>query len=193
VTEGARRLPDGFELRSARLEVRAAGGGRRLEGMAALYGVETRIANRFTEVIFPDAFADTLRSGEDVILLADHDPAKVLARTRAGTLRLRSTAAGLEFETGELPDTTAANDMLALVRSGNAGGMSFGFLPKAGGERWIGDRRELRSVMLQEVSVVSAIPAYQGTRVSARSLRAAEMAACPLNNPDVRKRRLAVL
>ena len=36
-------------------------------------------------------------------------------------------------------------------------------------ERWDGDKRELRSVDLKEISVVSAWPAYDGTIVQARS------------------------
>jgi hypothetical protein len=47
--------------------------------------------------------------------------------------------------------------------------MSFAFSVPPGGERWEGRRRELRSVTLHEISVVSSWPAYPETQVSARS------------------------
>ena len=153
-----------MEWRSCSLELRAHG--RRLVGTAALFGVETRIGS-ITESIRPGAFASSLRNGSDVLLLADHDVTKVLARTKAGSLKLSESAKGLEFETGDLPNTTAANDTIELVRSGNAGGMSFGFSVLED----IRDkgRRELVKVDLREVSVVSSWPAYPSTSVMARA------------------------
>ena len=68
-----------------------------------------------------------------------------------------------------MPNTTAANDALELVRSNNAGGMSFGFRVRPAGERWVKTLRELRSLDLVEISVVSAFAAYDGTEIVARS------------------------
>lgn len=150
--------------RRASLELRAKG--RRLEGYAALYGVETRIAD-FSEVILPGAFTDTLNERRDVLALVDHDPKAVLARTRSGTLRLCEDSRGLAFDL-DVPDTGAGRDVLTLAERGDLGGMSFGFTVPDRGERWQGDRRELRSVVLHEISVVSAHPAYEGTTVQAR-------------------------
>jgi HK97 family phage prohead protease len=152
------------ERRSASIEVRAKG--RRLEGHAALFGVETRIGNDFIERIARGAFADSL-SG-DVLALVDHDPGRVLARTKSGTLRLAEDSKGLHFDL-DIPSTSYGNDILALVESRNAGGMSFGFTVPDGGDCWNGTRRELRKVNLMEISVVSAWPAYEGTIVQARS------------------------
>jgi len=146
-------------------EVRVAG--RRLEGHAAVFGVEARIAD-FTEVIAPGAFAASLGRGQDILALADHDPARLLARTKSGTLNLREDAKGLAFSL-DVPDTQAGRDVLALAERGDLGGMSFGFTVPKGGERWQGRRRELRQVDLKEVSVVSAWPAYAETTVAARS------------------------
>lgn len=154
-----------MERRHADIELRAAG--RRLEGLAAVYGVEARIGD-FTETIRPGAFADALRGGADILALVDHDPGKVLGRTRSGSLRLREAEHGLFFDL-DVPDTTAGNDILALVRSGNAGGCSFGFIVPEGGERWEGRRRELLRLDLREISVVSAWPAYEGTTIAARA------------------------
>lgn len=146
------------------LDVRADG--RRLEGYAALYGVQTSIGD-FTEVIAPGAFADTLRKGRDILALADHDAAKLLARTKSGTLRLREDSKGLAFDL-DLPPTTLGADMLALALRGDLGGMSFGFTIPSGGEKWDARNRTLTRLELHEISVVSAWPAYEGTTVTAR-------------------------
>lgn len=148
------------------LEIECRTKGRRLEGHAALFGVEARIG-RIRETIAPGAFSASLAARSDVLALVDHDPSRVLARTRSGSLRLAEDTQGLAFDL-DLPDTQAGRDVLALAERGDLGGMSFGFT--ADDEHLDGDRRELRAVTLYEVSVVSAWPAYDGTVVSARSL-----------------------
>jgi Escherichia/Staphylococcus phage prohead protease len=67
----------------------------------------------------------------------------------------------------DLPDTSLGRDTLALAERSDLGGMSFAFVPVD--EHWDGDRRELQSVDLREISVVSAWPAYEATEVVARS------------------------
>jgi HK97 family phage prohead protease len=152
------------ERRAIASEVRAKG--RRLEGYAATFGTEARIGDSFTETIAPGAFAATLASGQDILALVDHDPARVLGRSKSHTLRLSEDSRGLAFSV-DLPDTTAARDVLALAERGDLGGMSFGFSVKD--EHRNGDRRELLAVDLYEISVIAAWPAYPGTEVQARA------------------------
>lgn len=152
--------------RRAGIEIRAKG--RRLEGHAALFGVDTRIGD-FTEVILPGAFGESLAERRDILALVDHDAHRVLARTRSGTLRLAQDSRGLAFDL-DVPDTTAGRDVLALAERGDLGGMSFGFTVREKGERWQSDRRELRSLNLIEISTVAAFPAYEGTTIQARGL-----------------------
>jgi HK97 family phage prohead protease len=147
------------------LELRAKD--RKLEGYAAKFGVEARIAD-FVEVVAPGAFAASLLSGNDILAVVDHDLKTVLARTRSGTLKLAEDSAGLAFELA-VPDTSAGRDVLALAERGDLGGMSFGFLVPKGGDNWDGNRRTLRAVDLREISIVSAWPAYPDTSVSARA------------------------
>lgn len=158
-----------MEQRGATIEVRAKSG-RKLEGFAALYGVETHVSDpargTFRETIRAGAFADSLKA--DVLAIRDHDPTRLLGRTRSGTLRLGSDSRGLQFEI-DLPDTSEGRDTLALAERGDLGGMSFGFDVPAGGDTWTGDRRELRSVVLHEISVVSHWPAYPGTVIDVRA------------------------
>lgn len=155
-----------LQRRALGLEVRAKG--RKLEGYAALFGREARIG-RFRETISPGAFSRSLTSDRDVLGLVDHDPSRLLARTRSGTLRLSEDSRGLAFDL-DVPDTQDGRDLLALAERGDLGGMSFGFNVPTGGEQWTADHRELRAVDLFEVSVVLAWPAYDGTIVEARSL-----------------------
>lgn len=157
-----------FERRSLAIEIRAKG--RRLEGYAATFGAEARIG-AMVETIRPGAFAATLAAKPDVLALVDHDPSRVLARTRSGTLRLAEDSRGLAFDL-DLPDTTHGRDLLALAERNDLGGMSFAFKVRPGGESRTRERRELLAVDLFEVSVVQAFPAYEGTSVTARSVSA---------------------
>ena len=140
--------------------------GRRLTGYAARFGTEARIGGGVVETIAPGAFAPSLASGRDVLALVDHNPTRVLARTRSGTLRLSEDSVGLAFDI-DMPNTQTARDLLEMAERGDLGGMSFGFTVIDQERR--ADRRVLRSVELLEISVVSAWPAYQGTTVDARS------------------------
>jgi HK97 family phage prohead protease len=151
--------------RRAAIEVRVAG--KKLTGYAATFGTRATIGD-FVERIAKGAFAGTLARGDDVVGLVDHDPGKLLARTRSGTLKLAEDAKGLNFELS-LPDTQLGRDTLALVERGDIGGMSFGFFVPKGGEQWQGTERTLINVNLVDVSVVNAFPAYPETTVSARS------------------------
>lgn len=139
--------------------------GRRLEGYAAVFDKPARI-NSFVETIRAGAFSATLAEGRDVLALVDHDATRLLGRTSSGSLRLKEDSKGLTFSL-DLPDTQAARDVLALAERGDLGGMSFGFV--ATDEKWTGDNRELRAVILYEISVVTAWPAYAGTTIAARS------------------------
>ncbi len=150
--------------------------GRTLTGYALTYGDEARIGG-MVEVIAPGAVTASL--GRDILALVDHDPAKVLGRTRTGSLKLSEDARGLAF-TVELPDTTAARDVLALVERGDAGGMSFGFTVPKGGDAWNGNRRTLRNITLHEISVITSHPAYAGTTVEARAGAAIDLDAMRL-------------
>jgi HK97 family phage prohead protease len=151
------------ERRSAALEVRAKG--RRLEGYAAVFDTEARIGS-FVEKIQRGAFAASLAG--DVIALADHDPARVLARTRSGTLRLAEDTKGLSFDFA-VPDTSHGRDLLILAERGDIGGASIGFIIPDGGDVWDGDKRTLTKIDLKEISIVSSWPAYPDTTVVARS------------------------
>ena len=142
--------------------------GRQLVGLAAPYGSEAKIAD-FRETIAPGAFTRTLAENRDILALADHDPARVLGRTKSGTLQLREDERGLRFEL-QVPDTSTGRDLRALAERGDLGGVSMGFI--ATRDSWDGDLRTLHEVELHEVSIVQAHAAYPTTTVSLRSRNA---------------------
>ncbi len=139
--------------------------GRQLVGLAAPYDSETRIGE-FRERIARGAFTRTLSESRDILALSDHDPAKVLGRTKSGTLQLEETVHGLQFRL-QLPDTTAGRDLQTLAERGDLGGVSFGF--RAIKDSWEGELRTLHEVELHEISIVQSWPAYPDTTVALRS------------------------
>ena len=174
-------MPNGLEIRSTAAELRAVSG-RTLAGLAAVFDRPTPI-NGFTEVVRRGAFAAHLASGADVFLLAHHSWDQPLARTGNGSLSLAEDHTGLRFE-ATLPETRAADDILALARSGTIAGCSVGFRVPKGGDVWPSSTmRELRQLELVEVSAV-AQPAYKETTITARSRQHV--------SPELRRLRLLV-
>lgn len=142
-----------------------------LVGHAAVFNQHASLPYGY-ETLAPTAFDNVLASAPDVRALINHDPSKLLARTTNGSLRLGTDAEGLTFSM-DMPDTTYANDLRELVRTGLVTGMSFGFIP--GADEWTSapDGRQLRThtsiKSLLDVSPVT-FPAYSGTNVALRSI-----------------------
>ena len=157
----------------AEIEVRAgaAGDGMAFTGMAAMYNARSEDLGGFTETIAPGAFSRSLKSRNEIRMYVNHNADMVLASRRAGTLRLTDTERGLRVE-ADLPDTSYARDLSALMKSNVVSSMSFGFSVPAKGDSWnaAGNERELRDVRLHEVSVVTGFPAYPQTTAHVRSL-----------------------
>lgn len=145
-------------------ELRAVGD-HSLRGYAALFGVLSEQLGNFRESIRPGAFTNTLAAGADVRALVDHDPSKIIGRTKSGTLRLQEDNRGL-LSTIDLPDTTVGHDVYESVKRGDISQMSFGF--RVLKDAWpASDRRELIEVSLIDVSAVS-FAAYPQTSIAVR-------------------------
>jgi len=169
-----RETIEGVERRSldvANIEVRDAASSDSagsFSGYAAVWDSPS-LPLPFTETIKRGAFSRTLKSRNQVFLLANHDPGRVLAARRSGTLRLEEDATGLRVE-ADLPNTSDGRDLAVLLRRGDVSSMSFGFSVPTGGDHWSDENnRELRDVRLHEVSVVSS-PAYESTSAAVRDL-----------------------
>jgi HK97 family phage prohead protease len=162
--------------RRVAIELRAGGDKRspRLAGYAAVFNSPSQDLGGFTEIVMPGAFKRSLASARDPLALVQHMPQLVLGRRSAGTLSLSEDPRGLAFEI-DVPDTTAARDLLVSVERGDVTGASFAFSTPAGGDRWQmrGEAviRELLDVDLHEITI-TAQPAYLDTTVARRALEA---------------------
>ncbi len=139
-----------------------------MRGYAARFGglskpLADQAGEVFVERIDRGAFDRSLREGADVWALFAHQPDRVLGRRKSGTLRLRKDATGLVFEL-DLPDTDLGREVAELVRRGDIGGCSFGFVVRR--DRWTLDGgrmvRTLLDVDLRGISL-TPMPAYDGT------------------------------
>jgi len=179
MSEIERRTMTGVEVRTEE------GKPTKIVGYAAVFNSLSEDMG-FREMVMPGAFDRALKEKHDVRALVDHDPARILGRTKAGTLTLTVDKKGLRAEI-EPPDTQAARDAVTSVKRGDLDGMSFAFRTLT--DEWRmqdGEAiRELIDLELVDVSVV-AYPAYPATTVSARALdRAKETAAPPAQAPEV--------
>jgi uncharacterized protein len=159
------------EFRSVDHEIRTDGEGRTFVGYAAMFDSPSEPLP-FIERIAPGAFARSLANRKrDVRLYVNHNSDMVLASKRSGTLRLAEDDRGLRVE-ADLPETSYANDLRALMDAGVVSKMSFGFSVPRGGDKWSedGSERVLKSITLHEVSVVTGFPAYDATQAAVRSL-----------------------
>ena len=154
------------------LEVRAGAGDTpaKLVGYAAVFNSLSADLGGFQERIIPGAFKSSLAGSTDVRALVDHDPTKPLGRMSNGTLRIAEDDKGLRMEV-DLPDTSYARDVKALVARKDVRGMSFGFRVPDGGQRFTKENgqtiRELTNIDLREVTVTGS-PAYGATSIQVR-------------------------
>lgn len=146
-----------------------------VEGYALRFNTLSNDLGGFVETISPQALEDADLS--DVRCLIDHDPSKVLGRTKSETLSLKVDDEGLYFRC-RLPDTSYSRDLYENIRLGNINQCSFGFVLDEDGDTV--ERRDdglfkrtlnrIRSLF--DVSVVT-YPAYNDTDV-APALRSIE-------------------
>lgn len=153
------------------LEIRAEGGATHLSAVFP-YGVETELAPGRREIVAPRAFRARIEAGEEIHLLAQHDYAKPLASSAAGTLTLRDTDEALEIRATVDEGTSWAADFLAAHKAGLVRGLSPGFRVEPGGDR-IERRgsaivRTVHSARLYEISAVT-VPAYPQAQIEARA------------------------
>lgn len=157
------------ELESDAIEIREENNTRTLQGYAVKWGKNShKIGGRFTERFQKGAFADSLRS-DDQLALWSHDISKVLGRTKNNTLRLEEDDIGLRFEL-DLPNTTLGNDTYESVKRSDIDGVSFGF--RAEQQDWENRNtdniiRNVTKAKLTEISLVGR-PAYPDSQVSTR-------------------------
>jgi HK97 family phage prohead protease len=165
-------------------QVRAAamsGKAMRVSGLAARYNSPTIIGTArggFIERFVRGAFSRAIDARQDTALLINHDANRLMARISSGTLRLRDTEDGLEFD-ADLPDTEDARTAYAAIQRGDMHQCSVSWSGQDAD--WDSDvdpadrtkklpRRTIRNIeTLHDVSAVT-FPAYSDTKVVARSV-----------------------
>ena len=177
----AERLTFNAEVRS----IATDDGSLRIGGYAAQFNKEATGLN-FREMIAPGAFARSLKSGDPVFLLVNHDTDQLpLASTQGGTLVLSEDNVGLRMEATLDPSNPRAAELASALTRGDVDKMSFAFSVAPGGDTREEGLRTLTDLNLFEVSVVTW-PAYDASSVGMRSEDSAE------DDLELRKRKLAL-
>ncbi len=166
-------VPEGCEVRTYQgIELRETEGegGPIISGYAAVFDKMSVELWGFRETIAPGAFTDTLKSGNDVRSLVNHDSNQRLGRTANGTVRVNEDKIGLKFEI-DPPNTSVGRDTVEDIRNGNLDGMSFMF--KTVNDKWeTKDGEEVRTLLDVELIEGGPVtfPAYPDTTVALRAL-----------------------
>jgi hypothetical protein len=167
-------------------EVRTEAGSTVLRG-AFPYGLETVLGDGRRERFAAGAFRSRVQAGDNIFLLAGHDPERPLASTEARSLMLRDGDDALHLEARVVPATTWARDTLAALDAGLTKGLSPGFRVASGGDVVTrsadGLLRTVTRADLYEFSVVTR-PAYDAAQIAARSW---DVAAAEASDPNLRR------
>ncbi len=155
-------------------EIRAvnAAGKNRILGFIPYDSLSKNLGG-FKEKIKRGAFANALKRSTRILGLFNHDHAKPLCNSEAGTLRLDDGPDGLSVEMQLDPSISFHKDAWASVARGDIAGMSFGFTVAK--DQWEPSNtpdKTIRTILeigeLFEVSPVT-FPAYPATTAQARS------------------------
>lgn len=135
----------------------------------------------FRERIMKGAITDDTIKKSDVFCLLNHDPSKVLARSKygEGSLKLEIDEQGLKYSFAA-PQTDLGNEILEHLQRGEIDSSSFAFTVSLdeGSEKWYTvEGVQYRDIYrIDELFDVSPVyqPAYQETTVSKRALEELE-------------------
>lgn len=175
------------EFRTFKIQVRKKDAAKptQVEGHAAVFNSLSVDFGGWRERIMPGAFKRAIAEKQDVFCLINHDSNLVLGRTLSGSLSLREDGDGLAFDCN-MPATTYANDLAAVMDRGDMDKCSFGFISRKA--TWSEEPdpdnakeqiivRQIEDCDLFDVSIVT-YPAYPetdaNTRAEHRSLAIAE-------------------
>lgn len=150
-----------------------------IEGYAAVFydgteATEYRMWPDMIERVMPTAFDRAIKE-DDVRGLENHDPTRLLGRTKAGTMRLSVDDVGLKYEI-DVPDTQVGRDAVTSIERGDMDGSSFAFSTDA--VEWRDEKqpdgrvityRELTAVTLYDTGPVT-FPAYESTTAGVRAI-----------------------
>lgn len=127
-----------------------------ISGWAIQWNQPAIIAGSFVERFARGAFDAHLKENPDVAALWAHDPSRPLGRVSNGSLKLRSTPAGLWYELKPNADSPLGQEALAMVGNDTVTEVSVSFAPEI--EEWSDGedlpKRLITQARLYEVSLV---------------------------------------
>lgn len=146
---------------------------------------------KFIERVAPRTFQRALDNADDVNLLFNHDKNRKLGSIKEGNLKLREDNVGLRATA-----TVTDEEIIEKAKNGELRGWSFGF--RALKDDWEDmseglQRRNVRELELEEVSILDKTPAYMATSIEARGrnimteTRSEEFEATIEDNSEVKK------
>ena len=152
-----------------------------IRGLAAVFDSRSQNLGGFVEVIEPTAFDDVMRENPDVFAKYNHE--RVIGRTKSGTLRLKKSDRGLEYE---IDPPQSAADLVELLDRGDVNGSSFAFRVAPDDESWSKDADGTMVRTIKKISYLGDVgpvdtPAYSATEsyVSKRALEIAGAESMP--------------
>jgi phage prohead protease, HK97 family len=158
-----------YQVRDLELNTTDEAAEKTISGYFIVFNSETELYDGVFEEIAPESFDGVDLS--DIRALIDHDTAKVLGRTKAGTLSLNVDEKGVYGEIKINENDSEAMALYSRVQRGDVDQCSFGFniLDEEMEIREDGSYKfTIKSIELFEVSVVT-FPAYADTAVEARN------------------------
>jgi HK97 family phage prohead protease len=112
---------------AANLEKRSESPIGTLSGILAPYNSLSCDLGGFKEIYQPGCFAECLKSNDDLLITFSHDPRLVLGRTGNKTAQVYDSPEGLRYTVPELPQTSYARDLAALMTRGDVSESSLAF------------------------------------------------------------------
>ncbi|MBG9589531.1 phage major capsid protein [Cytobacillus firmus] len=167
-------MKEQFELRFINAELTGTDDGLRVSGYVNKtnqWSEQMGTRKKFVERILPNTFRKALQNGNEIHFYAEHDPNKILASTRNGSLSLREDEQGL-FMSANIAPTSWGKDYHTLITTGIIRNMSFGMKVLKDSWKQLSDgtyERSISDLFLGEVSAVRN-PAYAQSSISARSI-----------------------
>jgi uncharacterized protein len=136
-----------------------------IKGVPIVFNKLSQDLGGFRERVLPEAVDRSLKA--DIRALVDHDTAKILGRTRSGTLKLKKGRDGLGITIDPDVEISYARDIVRAVSRGDVSGMSFGF--RVLEDDWHESKsgppiRDILDMEIMEFSIVT-FPAYESTSV----------------------------
>jgi hypothetical protein len=122
------------------------------------------------ERILPGAFKRSVESGQDIMMLWNHELKYIFGRTSKGTLALYDGADGVRFDNVP-PDSNWAKDLLPSIKRGDYTNMSFKFTDDVKADMTLEDGKYVRNVSQATLYEISLVPyaVYESTSIGMRS------------------------